>query len=393
MTSPRDASPTATSSFSPHPEIVRHRVLLVFGTRPEAIKLCPLVEALRQEPAIETLVCVTAQHRQMLDQVLAVFGVKPDFDLDLMQPGQTLSALSARLIAGLEKVFVDVRPSLAVVQGDTTTTLCAALCAFYARVPVAHVEAGLRTFDMQAPFPEEMNRALTGRLATLHFPATEWAAQNLLREGVTAERVEVTGNTGIDAVLSIRSALESGRLSGIDMPLDPSRKLIVVTAHRRESFGEGFVRICQAIADLAQRQDVQIVWPVHPNPNVRNTVDEVLRDRSNILLIDPLDYLPFVDLMRRSHLIITDSGGVQEEGPSLGKPILVLREKTERPEAVEAGTVKLVGTDRSAIVSQAVRLLENSVEYERMARLHNPYGDGHASERIARRIAAHFLTP
>jgi UDP-N-acetylglucosamine 2-epimerase (non-hydrolysing) len=236
---------------------------------------------------------------------------------------------------------------------------------------------------MQAPFPEEMNRALTGRLATLHFPATEWAAQNLLREGVTAERVEVTGNTGIDAVLSIRSALESGRLSGIDMPLDPSRKLIVVTAHRRESFGEGFVRICQAIADLAQRQDVQIVWPVHPNPNVRNTVDEVLRDRSNILLIDPLDYLPFVDLMRRSHLIITDSGGVQEEGPSLGKPILVLREKT----------VKLVGTDRSAIVSQAVRLLENSVEYERMARLHNPYGDGHASERIARRIAAHFLTP
>jgi len=392
MTSPRDASPTATSSISARPQPLKHRVLVVFGTRPEAIKLCPLVQALQQEPAIETLVCVTAQHRQMLDQVLAVFGVKPDFDLDLMQPGQTLSSLSARLIAGLEKVFVDVRPSLAVVQGDTTTTLCAALCAFYARVPVAHVEAGLRTFDMEAPFPEEMNRAVTGRLATLHFAATEWAAQNLLREGVTGERVEVTGNTGIDAVLSIRSALESGRLSGIDIPLDSSRKLIVVTAHRRESFGEGFVKICQAIADLGQREDVQVVWPVHPNPNVRNMVAERLRDKTNIQLIEPLDYLPFVDLMRRSHLIITDSGGVQEEGPSLGKPILVLREKTERPEAVEAGTVKLVGTDRAAIVREAVRLLESSVEYERMARLHNPYGDGHASKRIVRRIAAHFKT-
>jgi UDP-N-acetylglucosamine 2-epimerase (non-hydrolysing) len=237
-----------------------------------------------------------------------------------------------------------------------------------------------------------MNRAVTGRLATLHFAATEWAAQNLLREGVTGERVEVTGNTGIDAVLSIRSALESGRLSGIDIPLDSSRKLIVVTAHRRESFGEGFVKICQAIADLGQREDVQVVWPVHPNPNVRNMVAERLRDKTNIQLIEPLDYLPFVDLMRRSHLIITDSGGVQEEGPSLGKPILVLREKTERPEAVEAGTVKLVGTDRAAIVREAVRLLESSVEYERMARLHNPYGDGHASKRIARRIAAHFKT-
>lgn len=392
MTSPRDASLTATSSISSHPQPLKHRVLLIFGTRPEAIKLCPLIEALQQEPAIETLVCVTAQHRQMLDRVLAVFGVKPDFDLDLMQPGQTLSALSARLIGGLEKVFADARPSLAVVQGDTTTTLCGALCAFYARVPIAHVEAGLRTFDMEAPFPEEMNRVLAGRLATLHFAATQWSAQNLRREGVSDGCIEVTGNTGVDAVLSICSALESGRLSGVDIPLDSSRKLIVVTAHRRESFGEGFVSICQALADLAQRDDVQIVWPVHPNPNVRRTVDEVLRDRPNILLIDPLDYLPFVDLMRRSYLIITDSGGVQEEGPSLGKPILVLRQKTERPEAVEAGTVKLVGTDRAAIVREAVRLLESSVDYERMARLHNPYGDGHASERIAKRIAALFKT-
>ena len=392
MTSPRDASLTATSSISSHPQPLKHRVLLIFGTRPEAIKLCPLIEALQQEPAIETLVCVTAQHRQMLDRVLAVFGVKPDFDLDLMQPGQTLSALSARLIGGLEKVFADARPSLAVVQGDTTTTLCGALCAFYARVPIAHVEAGLRTFDMEAPFPEEMNRVLAGRLATLHFAATQWSAQNLRREGVSDGYIEVTGNTGVDAVLSICSALESGRLSGVDIPLDSSRKLIVVTAHRRESFGEGFVSICQALADLAQRDDVQIVWPVHPNPNVRRTVDEVLRDRPNILLIDPLDYLPFVDLMRRSYLIITDSGGVQEEGPSLGKPILVLRQKTERPEAVEAGTVKLVGTDRAAIVRETVRLLESSVDYERMARLHNPYGDGHASERIAKRIAALFKT-
>jgi UDP-N-acetylglucosamine 2-epimerase (non-hydrolysing) len=335
-------------------------------------------------------VCVTAQHRQMLDQVLAVFDVKPDFDLDLMLPGQTLPALSARLIAGLEKVFRDVGPSLAVVQGDTTTTLCGALCAFYAHVPVAHVEAGLRTFDLDAPFPEEMNRVVTGRLAALHFAATDWAAQNLRREGVAVEDIEVTGNTGIDAVLSIRSALESGRLTGIALPLDPKRKLIVVTAHRRESFGEVFLNICQAVAALASRDDVQIVWPVHPNPNVQHAVDQTLRGKANVLLIEPLDYVPFVDLMRRAYLLITDSGGVQEEGPSLGKPILVLRDKTERPEAVEAGTVKLVGTDRAAIVREAVRLLEDSTEYERMARLHNPYGDGEASGRIARRVVLHL---
>ncbi len=391
MTSPRDASPTVTSSISCTPfALPKHRVLVVFGTRPEAIKLCPLIQALKREPAFETLVCVTAQHRQMLDQVLTVFGVKPDFDLDLMQPGQTLAGLSARLLAGLEKIFMDARPELALVQGDTTTTLCGALCAFYGHVPVAHIEAGLRTFDMDAPFPEEMNRVVTGRLAALHFAATEWAAQNLRREGVPDERIEVTGNTGIDAVLSICSALESGRLSGIDLPLDSRRKLIVVTAHRRESFGEGFLHICEAVAELAERRDVQIVWPVHPNPNVARTVDQTLRGKANILLIEPLDYLPFVDLMRQAYLLITDSGGVQEEGPSLGKPILVLREKTERPEAVEAGTVKLVGTSRAAIVRETVRLLENPNEYDRMARLHNPYGDGHASERIVRRIAAHF---
>jgi UDP-N-acetylglucosamine 2-epimerase (non-hydrolysing) len=326
----------------------------------------------------------------MLDQVLAVFGVKPDFDLDLMQPGQTLAALSARLLAGLERIFLETRPALAIVQGDTTTTLCGALCAFYARAPVAHIEAGLRTFDMQAPYPEEMNRVVTSRLAALHFAATDWAAQNLQREGVPAERIDVTGNTGIDAVLEIRAALESGRLTGISLPVDPNRKLIVVTAHRRESFGEGFLSICQAVADLASRDDVQIVWPVHPNPNVQQAVDATVRGQANILLMEPLDYLPFVDLMRRAYLLITDSGGVQEEGPSLGKPILVLRDKTERPEAVLAGTVKLVGTDRAAIVREAVRLLEDRAEYERMARLHNPYGDGQASGRIARRIASYL---
>ena len=373
-------------------------MLVVFGTRPEAIKLCPLVAELRRcadASGIETLVCVTAQHREMLDQVLSVFDVKPDYDLDLMQPGQTLTELTARLLGSLGPVLAEVEPALVVVQGDTTTTLCGALAAFYAGVPVAHVEAGLRTFDMNAPFPEEMNRVVTGRLATLHFAATAWAAENLKRDGVACERILVTGNTGIDAVLRIRDALESGRVSGLSLPVNGgpvngSRKLIVVTAHRRESFGEGFTRICEAIQRLAERKDVQIVWPVHPNPNVQKAVNETVRGRENVLLIEPLEYLPFVDLMRRSYLLITDSGGVQEEGPSLGKPILVLREKTERPEAVEVGTVKLVGTDRELIVREAVRLIEDGAEYDRMARLHNPYGDGHASGRIAKRISQYL---
>jgi UDP-N-acetylglucosamine 2-epimerase len=300
----------------------------------------------------------------MLDQVLAAFGVAPDYDLDLMQPGQSLTALSARLLGGLEPVMAAVQPSLVVVQGDTTTTLCGALAGFHARVPVAHVEAGLRTFDLQSPFPEEMNRVLTGRLAALHFAATDWAAENL--------------------------RLVQGRVSGLALAVNPAKKLIVVTAHRRESFGEGFIRICEAVAELAARPDVQIVWPVHPNPNVQRAVDATLRGIANVTLLEPLDYLPFVDLMRRAYLLITDSGGVQEEGPSLGKPILVLRDKTERPEAVHAGTVKLVGTDRAAIGREAVRLLDDSGEYERMARLHNPYGDGQASARIAQRIAQYL---
>jgi UDP-N-acetylglucosamine 2-epimerase (non-hydrolysing) len=393
MTSPRDESPTGTSNTPTSPFKPSKRVLVVFGTRPEAIKLCPLVSALLREPfccGLETIVCVTAQHRQMLDQVLAAFEVTPDHDLDLMRPGQTLTALTARVLAGLESVLIAVRPSLVIVQGDTTTTLCAALASFYAGIPVAHVEAGLRTFDMHAPFPEEMNRVLAARLADLHFAATDWAADNLVREGVRTESIQVTGNTGIDAVLSISDGIERGRLSGLSLPLDTRKKLILVTAHRRESFGEAFVRICEAISTLAERNDVQVVWPVHLNPNVQDTVHKILGRHSNILLVEPVDYLPFVDLMRRAYLLITDSGGVQEEGPSLGKPILVLREKTERPEAVRAGTVKLVGTNRDAIISEATRLLDDRAEYERMARLHNPYGDGKASGRIAGRIFSYL---
>ena len=394
MTSPKDESPIVTNKKSPLQRPLKQRIVVVFGTRPEAIKLCPLVSTLRSEPYsshLETVVCVTAQHRQMLDQVLGAFDIKPDYDLDLMRAGQTLTALTSRLLAGLETVFTDLKPSLALVQGDTTTTLAGALAAFYARVPVAHVEAGLRTFDLDSPFPEEMNRLVTGRLATLHFAATKWAAENLAREGVPADSIQVTGNTGIDAVLTIRDSLEAGKLTGFSaLPHDRARKLIVVTAHRRESFGEGFLRICEAIGELASRPDVQIVWPVHPNPNVQRAVDTTLRGKTNVMLIEPLDYVPFVDLMLRAHLLITDSGGVQEEGPSLGKPILVLRQKTERPEAVDAGTVKLVGTDRETIVREAVRLLEDREEYDRMARLHNPYGDGQACGRIAARVSRYL---
>ncbi len=360
------------------------RTLFVFGTRPEAIKLCPVVNHLRSRPEFAVSVCVTAQHRGLLDQVLAAFEVVPDFDLDLMLPDQTLAQSTSRIVAGLDPVLRSVAPDMLLVQGDTTTTFCGALAGFYQKLPVGHVEAGLRTWDIWQPFPEEMNRLLATRLATLHFAATDWAAGNLFAEGVPADRVAVTGNTGIDAVLYVRDKLEQGKLHGLDWPqLDPARKLIVVTAHRRESFGEGFEHICSALGRLAERPDVQIVYPVHPNPNVQAPVRRHLTGRPNVLLVEPLEYVPFVDLMRRAWILITDSGGVQEEGPSLGKPILVLRAKTERPEAVQAGTVKLVGTDEDAIVREAARLLEDRPEYERMARVHNPYGDGRASGRIA----------
>jgi UDP-N-acetylglucosamine 2-epimerase (non-hydrolysing) len=360
-------------------------VLFIFGTRPEAIKLCPLIHTLRgREPEVRVRVCVTAQHREMLDQVLAAFNVKPDHDLDLMRPNQTLGEASARMLTGLDPILAQEKPALVVVQGDTTTTLFGALSAFYRRVPVAHVEAGLRTHDLSQPFPEELNRVLTGRIAALHFAATEGAAANLRREGVDPEAITVTGNTGIDAVLHVRDGLESGRLKGREWPeLDGRVKTILVTAHRRESFGEGFERICEALVRLSEREGVTIVFPVHPNPNVRGPVERRLRRRANILLVEPLDYVPFVDLMRRAYLIVTDSGGIQEEAPSLGKPVLVLREKTERPEAVEAGTVRLVGTDVERIVSEAGRLLDDRGMYEAMSAVHNPYGDGRASGRIS----------
>lgn len=368
------------------------RLLLIVGTRPEAIKLCPVFLELQRRPDFQPQMCATAQHRELLDQVLGAFDIAPDWDLDLMRPGQSLADTTARVIGGLEGVIRHAQPDMVLVQGDTTTTLCGALTAFYHRVPVGHVEAGLRTWDPGQPFPEEINRVLTSRLATLHFAATQWAAENLLREGVDRARVIVTGNPGIDAVLWVRDRLEQGILQGRSWPqLDSSRKLIVVTAHRRESFGDGFRRICAALAELAKRDDVQIVYPVHPNPNVQAPVRASLGGIANILLIEPLEYVPFVDLMRRAWIILTDSGGIQEEGPSLGKPILVLREKTERPEAVEAGTVKLVGTDTRRIVEEAVRLLEDRQEYERMARVHNPYGDGRAGVRIADAIHSFFF--
>ncbi len=361
------------------------KALFIFGTRPEAIKLCPVAGALRDDPRFRVSVCVTAQHRALLDQVLGeVFDVRPDHDLNVMTPGQTLFQSTARIIAALEPVLDAEQPDVVLVQGDTTTTFCGALSAFYKRIPVAHVEAGLRTGDIYQPFPEEMNRLLAGRLAAVHFAATDRAAANLRAEGVPKSTIFVTGNTGIDAVLRVARALESGALPRPEWPqLDPSKKLIVVTSHRRESFGPGMENTCRAIAALAARPDTQIVFPVHPNPNVGAAVSRHLAHVPNVVLCEPLGYVPFVDLMRRAYLLITDSGGVQEEGPSLGKPILVLRDKTERPEAVDAGTVILVGTDEARIVANATRLLDDAVLYSTMARAHNPYGDGRASQRIA----------
>lgn len=367
------------------------RILFVFGTRPEAIKLCPVVAHMHEHaPQYEPRVCVTAQHREMLDQVLEVFSVKPDYDLDIMLPGQSLFESTARILSGLESVLREGF-DLVVVQGDTTTTLCGSLAAFYVRTPVAHVEAGLRTGDFDHPFPEEMNRVLTSRMAALHFAATEAAAVNLRREGIRNEAIWVTGNPVIDAVKRIGEGLIGGRIKQPTWPWrDETKKLILVTAHRRESFGAPFASICRALAKLAKRDDVQVVYPVHPNPNVRAVVDRYLRNEPNLVLLEPLGYVPFIDLMRRANLLLTDSGGVQEEGPSLGKPVLVMRETTERPEAIEAGVARLVSMDEARIVLEAERLLDDPQEYERMARTINPYGDGRASERILAAIDRWF---
>ncbi len=371
------------------------KTLFVFGTRPEAIKLCPVVLHMKSRPAeFDVRVAVTAQHRQMLDQVLEVFRVAPDYDLNSMTPGQTLASSTARILAALEPVMADAKPDIVFVQGDTTTTFCGALAAFYCRIPVGHIEAGLRTGDLAQPFPEEMNRIVTGRLAAIHFAATEGARRNLIRENVAPETIHVTGNSGIDALLNVRDRLASGELKGqADLGgfgQDPARRLIVVTAHRRESFGGGMENICRAVQAIARRDDVEIVYPVHRNPNVMGPVQRYLDGLPNVHLIEPLEYVPFVDLMRRAYLLLTDSGGIQEEGPSLGKPVIVMREKTERPEAVEAGTVRVAGADEARIMTEVTRLLDDPAAREAMSGVHNPYGDGHASERIAKATLLHF---
>jgi len=367
------------------------KVMLVFGTRPEAIKMAPLVKGLQACPDLQTQVCVTAQHREMLDQVLHLFDIVPDFDLNIMKPGQDLFDITTNILLGLKEVYRQAQPDIVLVHGDTTTTLAASLAAYYSRIAVGHVEAGLRTGNKFAPYPEEMNRRLTGALTDLHFAPTAASQANLLREGVAANTIHITGNTVIDALLAVVDKLRNSATLQAEFAqrfgfLDPKRRLVLVTGHRRENFGEGFQNICHALADIAaEHADVQVLYPVHLNPNVRQPVHDILAARglANVHLIDPVDYLPFVYLMDRAHIIIiTDSGGIQEEAPSLGKPVLVMRDTTERPEAVEAGTVKLVGTSREAIVRETRCLLTETAAYAAMARAHNPYGDGQAVQRI-----------
>ena len=363
------------------------KVLSVFGTRPEAIKMAPVVRALDADPAIVSRVCVTAQHRGMLDQVLSFFEIEPLYDLDLMRHAQSLSDVTGRVLNGVSAVLKDETPDLVLVHGDTNTTMSAALAAYYAKTEVGHVEAGLRTGDRYQPWPEEMNRRITGALATLHFAPTEGARENLIRENVDPASIVVTGNTVIDALLWTRDRIlrDPGRIQALDQQfqfLDRSRRLVLVTGHRRENFGDGFVNICAALTEIASRGDVQVLYPVHLNPRVKGPVEDRLGSVAGIHLIDPTDYPTFVYLMDRCHLILTDSGGVQEEAPSLGKPVLVMRETTERPEAVEAGTVRLVGTDRDRIRDETNRLLDDDDWYTTMSHAHNPYGDGRASSRI-----------
>lgn len=372
------------------------KVLSVFGTRPEAIKMAPVVKKLESDGNnFKSLVCVTAQHREMLDQVLDLFDIRPDYDLDIMKPGQDLFDITGNVLLGMRSVLEDVRPDLVLVHGDTTTTMAASMAAFFSKVKVGHVEAGLRTYHKYSPFPEEMNRRVTGVLADINFAPTETARSNLLGEGVPDKSIFVTGNTVVDALLEVAEILANDnnlreRLDRSFSFLDPSKRLILVTGHRRENFGVGFENICHSLADIARyHADVEIIYPVHLNPNVQRPVRSILggKELKNIHLIKPVDYLPFVYLMNRSHLIITDSGGVQEEAPSLGKPVLVMRDTTERPEAVAAGTARLVGTDRARIVAETAMLLNNKNIYSTMSHAHNPYGDGEASNRIVSIIA------
>lgn len=383
------------------------KVLLVFGTRPEAIKMCPLVKEYQKYPTeFQTVVCVTGQHREMLDQVLHIFGVTPDYDLNIMKQGQDLFDVTSRVLTGMRDVLDAEKPDVVLVHGDTTTSMAAALAAFYRQIPVGHVEAGLRTHNIYSPWPEEMNRQITGRIATYHFSPTPLSRQNLLNEGIDPEKITVTGNTVIDALLwVVKNVMEKGY-----EPKDPSvaslfqndklrqngRRMVLITGHRRENFGEGFINICQAIKELAEKYpDVDFVYPMHLNPNVRKPIKEIFGDQIsrlhpadsarndiNLYFIEPLDYLDFVFLMSRSTLVLTDSGGIQEEAPGLGKPVLVMRDTTERPEALDAGTVRLVGTDKDLIISEVSRLLDDQDHYRAMSQAVNPYGDGKACGRI-----------
>jgi len=367
------------------------KVLTIFGTRPEAIKLAPVIKELEKNPEIVSRICVTAQHRQMLDQVLQLFEINPDFDLDLMREDQSLFDITASILQNLKEVLKEERPDIVLVHGDTTTAFVASLAAYYFKIKIGHVEAGLRTYDKYNPFPEEINRRLVDVLCDLWFSPTKNAKQNLLRDGAPDDKIFVTGNTVIDALLwvtkhqaspAVQDGMKRQLYDKFDVSLD-ARRVILVTGHRRESFGEGFENICQGLKKIAEHNpDIQIIYPVHLNPSVRGPVFRILEDTTNVHLIEPLDYALFVFLMNRAHIILTDSGGIQEEAPSLGKPVLVMREKTERPEAIEAGAAKLIGTDCERISTETQQLLDDQVEYEKMARATNPFGDGNAAERI-----------
>ena len=368
------------------------KILVVFGTRPEAIKLFPVIHALKQDSRFSVVVCVTAQHRQMLDQVLQVAKIYPDVDLDVMRPGQTLPEVTTRILSTLDDVLEQVQPDRVLVQGDTTTAMAAALAAYYRQIPVDHVEAGLRSQNIYSPWPEEVNRKIVSNIASLHFAPTPRAATTLIEETIPAERVVVTGNTVIDALLDIQSRIDEFQVErrNIDNQLPDdgdTRRIILTTAHRRENFDGGMERIARALRQLASRDDVLVVLPVHPNPNVQRPMRELLHGHPNIRLLEPLEYVPFVYLLSRAYLVLTDSGGIQEEAPALGKPVLVMRDTTERPEGIEAGTAILVGTDAKRITAEATRLLHDQSRYEAMSLTHNPFGDGRASHRILEAIA------
>jgi UDP-N-acetylglucosamine 2-epimerase (non-hydrolysing) len=364
------------------------RILSVFGTRPEAVKMAPVVRALKQTPGFDPYVCVTAQHRQMLDQVLDLFDIRPDVDLDLMRPDQSLAALSAAIFTGLDPVLESIHPDWVLVQGDTTTVAITSLLAYYRRIRVGHVEAGLRTFDKWQPFPEEINRRVAGVIADLHFAPTEWTKRNLLREGVSESAIRVTGNPIIDALYLVSSQPEPQQVTGLlnDLGLGNGKRLVLVTAHRRENFGFPLENIFTALRQLAGRGDLEIIYPVHLNPNVQEPAYRMLQGVPHVTLLPPLDYLPMVHLIKRATLVLTDSGGIQEEAPAFGIPTLVLRDVTERPEGVEAGTLKLVGTDTNRITTAAGSLLDDASAYAGMAKAANPFGDGHAAERIVRSL-------